>query len=285
MEGQDMRGRVCLITGANSGIGKETALGLARLGAEVVMLCRDRGRGGTAMREITADSGNRSISLLLADLSSQKEIRRVAEEFRSSHDRLHVLLNNAAIVPRKRTLTVDGLEMQFAVNHIAYFLLTHLLLDTLKASAPARIINTSSGIHKRGPLNLEDLQAAKGYKAFRQYGHTKLMNLYFTYELARRLKGTGVTVNAFTPSFNATGLGREFSAGMRLGMKLFGSHPRKGARTAIHLANSPEVEGVAGGYFVRSKAVRSSDVSYDEAIGRRLWEVTERVVGPVDGEG
>ena len=208
-----------------------------------------------------------------------KDVRAVAEVFRKSHDRLHVLINNAGTVAYKRTLTVDSIEMQFAVNHLAPFLLTHLLLDIVKASAPARIVITASGLHKTAHLYLEDLQREKGYKPMGHYAETKLMNIFFCYELARRLEGTGVTVNCFSPGFTNTGLGREFPTGMRFVMRMFGRSPRKGARTGIYLATSPDIDGVSGKYFVNEKAVPSSDETHDRALGEKLWKMSEEMTG------
>ena len=191
--------KVCLITGATSGIGKATAMGLANMGASVVMVGRDRGRGEAALTEIKEKSTNASVDLMLADLSSQQEIRRLADEFKEAYPRLDVLINNAGLFRSKRITTADGLEMTFAVNHLAYFLLTKLLLDVLKASASSRIVNVSSGDHSNGTIDFDDLQGEKGYKGPKAYSQSKLATVLFTYELARRLEGTGISANCLHP--------------------------------------------------------------------------------------
>ena len=279
LPGTAMKGRVCMVTGANSGIGYVTSRELARMGATVVMVCRSRERGDAAKKEIVRETGNESVELMTADLSSLAEVRKLAADFKATHDRLHILVNNAAIWPTERTLTVDGLEMQFAVNHLAPFLLTNLLLDVLKASAPARVINVSSGIHKRARIDFDDLQAEREYKHMRAYGQSKLANVLFTYELARRLAGTGVTVNSFTPGMTRTNLGRYMSRGAQLFMRLFAKRTEKGASTAVYLASSPEVEGVTGKYFANCKPSKSSELSYDQATAKRLWDVSEQLTG------
>lgn len=278
-----MNGRICMVTGANSGIGFVTSRELARMGATVLMVCRSRERGEAAVSEIVRETSNESIELMIADLSSQREVRRLVADFKEAHDRLHVLMNNAVIWPVKRMLTVDGLEMQFAVNHLAPFLLTNLLLDVLKASAPARVINVSSGIHKRARIDFDDLQAERGYKHMRAYGQSKLANILFTYELARRLAGIRVTVNSFTPGMTKTNLGRHMSRGAQLIFRLIAKKTEKGASTAIYLATSPEVEGVTGKYFADCKQVRSSKLSYDENLAKQLWKASERLTGLSDG--
>ncbi|MCK4457323.1 MAG: SDR family oxidoreductase [Thermoplasmata archaeon] len=274
-----MDGKVCMITGANSGIGYVTARELARMGADIVMVCRSKERGEAARNEIVSETGSDSVELMIADLSSQEEVRRLAGDFKGTHDRLHVLVNNAALWPTKRTLTVDGLELQFGLNHLAYFLLTNLLLDVLRASAPARVVDTSSGIHKRARIDFDDLQAERGYRHMRAYGQSKLANVLFTYELARRLTGTGVTVNSFTPGMTETNLGRYMSRGAQFIFRLLAKKTEKGATTAIYLASSPEVEGVSGKYFANCKPAESSKLSYDEDTAKRLWDVSESLTG------
>lgn len=276
----DWKDRVILITGATSGIGKAAAKELAKLGSRLVMVVRDQPRGMAAWEEITKASGNENVELMVADLSSMEEIRILAAEFRKKYKHMHVLINNAAIVPAERTITHDNLEMQFAVNHMAYFLLTELLLDMVKASAPARIVNTASGTHSRAVLDMNDLQTEKGrYKPMEVYGRTKLLNMLFTFELARRLKGTNVTANCYTPGFRATGLGRHMSAGQRFGMRLFAGRPEKGAATLVYLATSPEVEGVNGKYFSNKKAVDASKVAQDKELALKLWNISEKIAG------
>ena len=278
-----MQGKICMVTGANSGIGKATALALAQMGATVVMVCRDRARGEEARSEITTKSRNNAVDLLQADLSSQQSIRQLVENFQHHYTHLHVLINNAgATFPGRRRETVDGLEMTFAVNYLAPFLLTNLLLDTLKASAPARIVNVSSAAHTSGSIQMDDLQAEKLYRPMRTYPQSKLAVVLFTYELARRLQGTGVTANCLHPGFVATHIGQsDVGPAVRLLVKLianFGTSPEKGAKTSIYLASSPKVEGVTGKYFVKSIPRRSAAISYDESLQRQLWEQSAKLV-------
>jgi NAD(P)-dependent dehydrogenase (short-subunit alcohol dehydrogenase family) len=274
---------VCVVTGASSGIGRVTALELARRGATVGLVCRDRARGEATVADIKGRTGTDAVDLFLADLSSQAAIRHVAEELRARYPLLHVLVNNAGVINLRRTTTVDGIETVFAVNHLAYFALTLLLLGRLKASAPARIVNVASEAHRFGRgINFDDLGHERGYKAMRVYGHSKLANILFTYELARRLEGTGVTVNCLHPGTVATGLGRNNGRIATMLTKVvapFFRSPERGAATSIYLATSPEVEGVSGRYFVDSREARSLPVTYDLAIARRLWEVSSEMTG------
>ena len=277
-----MQGKICIVTGANSGIGKATALGLAQMGATVVMVCRDRARGEAAQSEIKAKSGNDAVDLLLADLSSQQSIRQLAENFKQRYTRLHVLINNAGAFYLTRHESVDGLEMTFAVNYLAPFLLTNLLLDVLKTSAPARIVNVASESHEAGYIKMDDLQAKKRYRPMRAYGQSKLALVLFTYELARRLHGTGVTANCLHPGFVAThiaqgGLGPIARTAAKP-IFLFGISPEEGAKTSIYLASSPDVEGVTGKYFVKRAPKRSAPISYDESLQRQLWEESAKLV-------
>lgn len=275
-----MNGKTCLVTGANTGIGKATALGLAKMGATVVMVCRSRERGEAALTEIKQESGNDAVFLLLADLSSQAAIRHLAREFTSKHTTLHVLINNAGIIPRKRTATEDGLETQFAVNHLAYFLLTNLLLDPLKASAPSRIINVSSQVHRGPSIPFDDLQSERSYSPTRVYGWTKLANVLFTYELARRLEGTRITVNCLHPGTVATKMLADYMpSGLRFVARMIGVSPEEGAQTSLYLATSPEVEGVSGKYFVNQTAAQSSKASYNTTGASRLWQVSAELTG------
>jgi NAD(P)-dependent dehydrogenase (short-subunit alcohol dehydrogenase family) len=279
----DMQGKICLVTGANSGIGKETALGLAQMGATVVMVSRDRARGEAVQNEIKAQSGNEAVDLLLADLSSQQSIRQLAENFRQRYSQLHVLINNAGVVMLKRRETVDGLEMTFAVNQLAPFLLTNLLLDTLKASAPARIVNVSSESHEAGFIRMDDLQSKHNYRFMRVYGQSKLALVLFTYELAHRLEGTGVTANCLHPGFVATNIGQRGVGPItrrivNLIFSRMGISPVEGAKTSIYLASSPDVEGVTGKYFVKCKPRQSAPISYDESLQRQLWEESAKLV-------
>ena len=276
----DMHGKVCVVTGANSGIGKATALGLAQLGATVVLVCRSQSRGAAALTEIKQRSGNGSVALLVADLGSQQQVRRVAAAYRQQFDRLDVLVNNAALAKRKRSVTEDGVELTFAVNHLAPFLLTSLLLDRLKASAPARVVTVSSAAHKDATINFADLQGEQRYASFGfgAYSQSKLANVLFTYELARRLEGTGVTANCLHPGVVATAIFRDTPLWLRAGLALarpFILGSAQGADTVLYLATAPEVAEVSGRYFEKRKPVQSSSVSYDTEVARRLWEVSE----------
>jgi retinol dehydrogenase 12 len=276
-----MNGKTVLITGATNGIGRVAALELAKMGADVVVVGRSREKTQAVVNEIRTQGGK--VDMLLADLSSLDEVRRLAAAFKSKYNRLDVLINNAGAFFSSRHETVDGYEMTFALNHLAYFVLTNELLDVLKDSAPARIINVSSDAHRGTSLNFDDLNRKKSYSGsgFGVYSESKLANVLFTYELARRLQGTDVTVNALHPGFVATGFGHNNGGLARLAMSLIqrvaAISPEKGAETIIYLASSPEVEGVTGRYFDKSKAVRSSDQSYNEAAARRLWEVSEQM--------
>jgi NAD(P)-dependent dehydrogenase (short-subunit alcohol dehydrogenase family) len=300
-----MAGKICLVTGATAGIGEVTARELARRGACVVIVGRSQQRCEAAAEAIRRQTGNPAVELLVADLSSQAEVRRVAGEFLARHDRLHVLVNNVGAMFAYRRESVDGIEMTLALNHLSYFLLTNLLLDTLKASAPARVVNVSSRAHVGAlALNMDDLQARLkaqsfwGYGSsklagllftlvaplrhpgFVQYARSKLANLLFTAELARRLDGTGVTVNALHPGFVAS----RFMEGngslgwfMRLWAGLLAISAEEGAKTSVYLATSPEVEGVTGKYFARCREVLPSAAARDEEAARRLWELSEEL--------
>ncbi len=277
-----MQGKICVVTGANSGIGKATALGLAQMGATVIMVCRDRYKGEEAQSEIKTKSGNNAVELLLADLSSQQSIWQLVENFQQNYTQLHVLINNAGVVMLSRKETVDGLEMTFAVNYLAPFLLTNLLLGKLKNSAPARIVNVSSENHQSGYFKIDDLQAEKGYRSWNAYGQSKLALIMFTYELARRLQGTGVTVNCLHPGFVATNIGQSGTGlVVRAIIKLVfsrGISPEEGAKTSIYLASSPEVEGITGKYYSKNIPIRSAPITYDESLQRHLWEQSAKLV-------
>lgn len=270
----ELSGRVCLVTGANRGIGQATAAGLAARGAHVILICRRVEDGEAAARQI-AGRGLPRPAVVGADLSSQSSIRQAAAEIQARHPQLHVLVNNAGIIPPRREVTVDGLEMQFAVNHLAYFLLTNLLLPQLRAGAPSRIVIVSSGAHTHATIDFHDLQSERGYNAKDVYARTKLANVLFTYELARRLAGTSVTVNALEPGIVATRMLDDYMGAP----STFGATPAEGAETSIYLASAPTVTGVTGKYFARKRPVSSSRESYDEAAARRLWEVSERLTG------
>lgn len=282
VEKVDMSGKLCVVTGANSGIGKATALGLAQMGATVVMVCRNAVRGEEALQEIRAKTRSESLELMMADMASQVSIRQFAENFKQKHQQLHVLVNNAALILGKRAETADGIEMQFGVNHLAVFLLTHLLLDVLKASAPARIVNVASTSHQNATIDFDDLHGRRKYGAMRVYGQSKLANVLFTYELAKRLEGTGVTANCLHPGVVNTEIARNFPAPIRILGKLFGFlmlSAKKGAETSLHLATSPDVEGVTGEYFVKKTRALSSRESHDRAVAKRLWEISAELTG------
>jgi len=269
-----MKGRICMITGAGSGIGKAAAVELAKMGATVVIVCRNQNSGERTLASIKAESGE-SADLMMADLSSQGSIRKLVKDFMNKYQKLHVLVNNAGVFLAKRTLTKDGIEMTFAVNHLAPFLLTNLLLDLLKSSAPSRIVNVSSVAHYRGHINFDDLQGEESYSGIRAYNQSKLANVLFTYELAKRLTGNCITVNCLHPGAVATNLVRRNSGIYGAVWKMispFMLSPEKGARACVYLASSPEVEGVTGKYFVKETAVISSKESYDETVSQRLWE-------------
>jgi retinol dehydrogenase-14 len=275
-----MDGKVVLITGGTSGIGKAAATALAGMGAEVVVTGRNRQKGDDAVEEIRRESGNDKVSLLLADLAVQAEIRRLAREFEASHDRLDVLVNNAGAFKTRRTETPDGIEMTLAVNHLAPFLLTNLLLDLLKESAPSRIINVSSDAQRLGKIDLDDLQSERRYRAFPVYGKSKLANIMFTYELAERLHDTGVTANCMHPGSVNTDFGKgERGVSMLLfrAFKPFMRSPEKGADTLVYLAASPDVEGMTGRYFIDREVTNSSEESYDETLRKKLWEASEEL--------
>lgn len=280
---QNMRGKVCLVTGATAGIGEATALLLAQQGATVVGIGRNPTKNETSIRRITEKTGNPNVEYLLADLSSQQDIRAVAQQFRDRYDRLDVLVNNAGATITERKESVDGIEMTFALNHLGYFLLTNLLYDLLEKAHSARIINVASGLHKLGKLDLQDISLEHGYSGGKAYRRSKLANVAFTYELARRIPSQSVTVNAMNPGLVATNVG-EATGGIKAkikGMvdKIAGIPPEEGARTIIYLATSREVCGITGKYFVKENSVPSSRQSYDLALGRQLWELSKNLVG------
>jgi NAD(P)-dependent dehydrogenase (short-subunit alcohol dehydrogenase family) len=283
-DGGEMAGRVCLITGATSGIGLVTAHALAARGATVALVGRDEAKARATVESIRQQTGNTEVDYLLADFSSQAAIRGLADAFQRRYGALHVLVNNAGILPWQRSETVDGLESTFAVNHLAPFLLTHLLLDTLRASAPARVVTVASDAHVGAVISFDDLQHTRDkYRALAVYGQSKLANIMITYALARRLEGSGVTANALHPGVVATSIYRSqnrlFNFATARVMPLFALSPEKGAETAIYLASSPEVATVTGQYFYKRKPKRSSKESYDEAAQQRLWQVSERLTG------
>jgi len=279
---KSLTNKICLVTGATSGIGAVTVEALAEKGATVIIVGRYPKKSKSTVNRIRQKTGNSSIEFMLADLSSQEEIHCLAEQFKKKYQRLDVLINNAGAYFRSRHLSVDGYEMTFALNHLGYFLLTNLLLNTLKASVPARIINVSSNAHERGRINFEDLQRQRNYHGFEVYAQSKLANILFTYELAKRLKGTGITVNALHPGGVATNLGRNNGWIRHIIKRLVKRKlisPVDGAQTSIYLATSKDVQGVTGKYFVKSKSVPSSKTSYDEVLGHQLWKVSAEMTG------
>jgi len=272
-----MNGKICMVTGATSSIGEVTARELAKQGATVIVVGRNPEKCMATVNKIQQQTCNSNVDFILAELSSQKEIRQLAQQFQSRYQRLDVLVNNAGAVYLKRKESIDGIEMTFAVNCLSHFLLTNLLLDTLKASAPARIINVSALLHKRAKIDFNDLENRKNYRGWNVYMQTKLANLLFTYELSRRLNSTGVTVNALHPGVLASNLGMNNSGIMRLIKSLVNvllTSPEKGALTMIYLASSPEVEGITGKYFIKKKATASSKASYDKDAASRLWRIS-----------
>lgn len=278
-----MTGKTCLVTGATDGIGKETARTLASMGAAVIVVGRNPAKTEQTVSEIKAQTGSANVTSLLADLSSMQQVRDLADQVKRQVSRLDVLINNAGAMFMSRHETVDHLELTFGLNHMAYFLLTHLLLDTLKASAPARIVSVASAAHYGQKLNFDDLQNQQHFSGTRVYGQSKLMNILFTYELARRLEGSGITANTLHPGlvatqFAANNFGR-FGPIIRRGIDLVSISVERGARTSIYLASSPEVAGVSGKYFEKCRDVKSSDASYDVEAQRRLWAISAQIAG------
>jgi len=278
-----MQDKTVLVTGANQGIGKAAAIALARKGARVVLVSRNPDKGQAALAEVQAASPQRDAELIVADLSSQAEVRRLAAEYRSRHPRLDVLVNNAGLLVPERHTTVDGVEETFAVNHLAPMLLTLELMDLLKASGPARIVTVSSEAHRGARMHWDDLQfRTNRYRSFKAYGQSKLANILFTYELARRLEGTGVTANTLHPGVIASGFGHTYPGPVSLLLRVvspFLLTPEEGAATTVYLASSPEVEGVTGKYFSKCHPVRSNAVSQDVASQRKLWALSVEMLG------
>lgn len=274
-------GKHVVVTGASNGIGLETALGLSRLGASVALVARDRAKGEAALAAVREASAGGTPSLFLADLGSLGQVRRLAGELAGALPRIDVLVNNAGAVHAARKESPDGIELTFAVNHLAPFLLTNQLLPRLRASAPSRVVTVSSEAHRLGPLDLDDLQARRGYSAMKVYGRSKLANVLFSNELARREAGTGVTSNSLHPGVVATGFGRNDPGWFRVLVTLgrpFLAAPEKGARTSIHVAAAPELAGVTGRYFKDRREVPPAAFARDDAVQRRLWDLSERLV-------
>ena len=283
MKTDKMRGKVCIVTGSNSGIGKETALALANMRATVVMVVRDRERGEKARIEIIDEAGNDAVRLMICDVSSMSSIKQFTKEFKDSYDRLDVLINNAGALMGKRQSTADGFERTLAVNYLGPFLLTNELLPLLKSSAPSRVVNLGSGLGSSGRILFDDFQYEKKYDGMKAYANSKLMITMYTYELARRLEGTGVTANVVRPGFAATNLGRN-SGSLLLSLSYKMVRPiqisaKKGAETPVFLASAQEVEGVTGKCFSKMQETDTSALSYDQQVQRRLWDATVELLG------
>ena len=285
--GDQMKDKTVVVTGGNNGIGLETAVGLSTLGAHVVITARNQAKGEAALADIKDRSQSDSVQLMLADFASLSSIRDFAANFKKDHDRLDVLVNNAGGVNTSRSETQDGFETTFGVNHLGYFLVTNLLLDMLKASAPARVVSVSSRAHERRKgMNFDDLNSKQSYSGMGVYGDSKLANVLFTYELARRLKGSGVTANCLHPGVVRSGFGQNNGGFISFAFKSFYTlltpvtkSNAQGAKTSIYLASSTEVEGVTGKYFADSKETPSSPASHDEEAAKRLWEISEQMTG------
>ncbi|MBV8444056.1 MAG: SDR family oxidoreductase [Hyphomicrobiales bacterium] len=277
-----MKGKTVVATGATSGIGEAAALRLAEMGARIVFIARDQRRAGATMQKLEAKAPNLGHRLHLADLSSVAETRRVGAALAESEPRIDVLINNAGAMFSDRRVTPEGLELTFALNHMAYFVLTQALRQNLIASAPARIVSTSSAAHQGMSLNFDDLESARGYSGLKVYGRSKLANILFTRELARRLAGTGVTANCLHPGVVATRFGDESGglAGWLFPLaRTFFISPEKGADTLVYLASSPDLASVTGQYFVKRKAVQPSAAARDDAAAKRLWDASEALAG------
>ena len=278
-----LAGKDIVVTGATDGIGKVTARELAKMGASVTIVGRDAAKGEAVVRELRQAAGHDRIGFVAGDLATQKGVRAAAAVIKGRLKKLDVLVNNAGAVFMKRELTEDGIERTFALNHLGYFLLTHELLGLLKASAPSRIVTVASAAHQGAKLDMSDLQNAKNYSGFRVYGQSKLANIYFTYELARRLQGTNVTANCLHPGFVASRFGNNTGGVFRLligwAKMVAAISEDNGAKTSVYLASSPEVQGVTGKYFDKCAAVPSSAVSNDVDIARALWRESERLTG------
>ena len=278
----DLAGKTVLVTGATSGIGFEASVSFARMGAGLVMVGRDASKTAAKAEQVRRRSGKVNVESLLCDFSTQAQVRRLAEEFRAGHDRLDVLVNNAGTVFTRRLLTEDGVESTFAVNYLGSFLLTNLLLDVLERSAPSRVVMVASDGHYGGTMDFDDLGFERGYHIMRAYSRSKLAMILFTRELARRLEGTGVTVNAVHPGTVATSIWDRAPAFTRpvfaIAKRFAMISPAAGAETIVYLAASPEVEGVTGQYFDKNRPKAPSRLAQDDAVARRLWDESARLV-------
>ena len=278
----DLSDKTIMVTGANSGIGKEAALQLAAMGARVVMVCRNPERGEPALAAIKTRSGNDTVELMTADFESRRQIRDLADAYQRTHGRLDVLVNNAGLYLSTRHETEEGIEATWGVNHLAPFLLTNLLLDVLKASAPARIVTVASDAHRAGKIDFDDLEMKEKYRWLAAYAQSKLANVLFTYELARRLEGTGVTATCMHPGTVATGIWNRNKNVLNYLLRLFKPFymsSKKSAEAVVRLAVAPDVEGVTGKYFDKMQEARSVAASYDEDLAARLWQVSEAMTG------
>jgi NAD(P)-dependent dehydrogenase (short-subunit alcohol dehydrogenase family) len=281
----DMTGKVCVVTGATAGIGKETALALAKMGATVVLVARDAAKASRTADEIEKAAPSSTVDVVLADFASLDAVRSAAREIGARYGAVNVLINNAGVATKHRTLSADGYELTFAVNHLASFLFTRELMHLLRAGAPSRIVNVASAAEGHGPIDFDDLQSETRYRGFAVYGKTKLMNVLFTYELAARLAGTGITANCLHPGAVGTALLQQIPWLLYTLISPFLLTPEQGAKTQVFLASSPAVEGVSGGYYVKQKAARSSARSYDVGMRKRLWDVSETLVTAIVGAG
>jgi NAD(P)-dependent dehydrogenase (short-subunit alcohol dehydrogenase family) len=272
-----MDGRICIVTGANSGMGKVTSEALARRGATVVLLCRNRERGEAARREIVSETGNESVELVVADLSSQEQVRGAAAEIMDRHSRIHVLVNNAGVFLAERQLTEDGVEKTFATNYLGHFLLTMLLLDALGAGAPSRIVNVASRTG-RYKIDLDDLALEKKYSTFSAASQSKLAQVMWTVELAQRLEGRSITANAVHPGLAKSGITRELPALMRVLLNLLSASPEKRAQTTIHVAAAPELADVSGQFFgPKRRPLKLPEQARSEQARRRLWDLSVKL--------
>jgi retinol dehydrogenase-14 len=272
-----MKGKIVLITGATSGLGKETARALARLGATIVMTTRDVQRGEQAKQELIASTQNKNIDVLFCDLSSFVSIRKCCAEFLEKYDALHVIVNNAGIWDFHRRVSKDGIEETFAVNYLAPFLMTNLLLERLKQSAPSRIVNVASGLHSRA-IQFDDLEFQKSFSGLKAYNQSKVAVILFTRLLAKKLEGTGVIVNCANPGMTRTNLGHDAGVASRLVFKIMGKPPERGAETAVYLASNPDLT-ISGEYFEKKQVAGINPETYDMDAANKLWDVSIKYVG------